>query len=167
MSHPKTIEGQLNASGLSFGLLASRFNGFVVDPMMAGAQDTLIRHGARIEDLERVWVPGAFEIPLAARKMAASGRYHGIVVIGAIIRGATPHFDHLAAQVTKDLAQVAMEQEIPLGFGVLTTDTVEQAIERAGTKAGNKGVEAAIGALEMVHVLRQLEGESPVPEASR
>jgi len=154
----KTIEGQLRADGLRFGLVAGRFNSLVVEHMVGGAEDALVRHGANSDDLTLVRVPGSFEIPLAAKRLAASGRYDGIIALGAVIRGSTPHFDYVAAEVTKGLAQVQMDAEVPMGYGVLTTDTVEQAIERAGTKAGNKGADAAMAALEMANVLTRLEG---------
>ena len=154
----KTIEGQLRADGLRFGLVAGRFNSLVVEHMVGGAEDALVRHGAESDHLTLVRVPGSFEIPLAAKRLAASGRYDGIIALGAVIRGSTPHFDYVAAEVTKGLAQVQMDAEMPMGYGVLTTDTVEQAIERAGTKAGNKGADAAMAALEMANVLTRLEG---------
>ncbi|HKL76757.1 MAG TPA: 6,7-dimethyl-8-ribityllumazine synthase [Gammaproteobacteria bacterium] len=154
----KTIEGQLRADGLRFGLVAGRFNSLVVEHMVGGAEDALVRHGADRDDLTLVRVPGSFEIPLAAKRMAASGQYDAIIALGAVIRGSTPHFDYVAAEVTKGLAQVQMDAEMPMGYGVLTTDTVEQAIERAGTKAGNKGADAAMAALEMANVLTRLEG---------
>jgi len=154
----KTIEGQLRADGLRFGLVAGRFNSLVVEHMVGGAEDALVRHGAESDHLTLVRVPGSFEIPLAAKRLAASGRYDGIIALGAVIRGSTPHFDYVAAEVTKGLAQVQMDAEVPMGYGVLTTDTVEQAIERAGTKAGNKGADAAMAALEMANVLTRLEG---------
>jgi 6,7-dimethyl-8-ribityllumazine synthase len=154
----KTIEGQLSASGLRFGLVASRFNSLVVDHMVGGAEDILVRHGAASDDLTLLRVPGSFEIPLAAQRLAASGRFDAVIALGAVIRGSTPHFDYIAAEVTKGLAQVQMGADIPVGYGVITTDTVEQAIERAGTKAGNKGADAAMAAMEMVQALKQLEG---------
>ena len=154
----KTIEGQLDAKGLRFGLVASRFNSLVVDHMVGGAEDILVRHGVRPEDLTLVKVPGSFELPLATKRLAAGQGFDAVIALGAVIRGATPHFDHIAGEVTKGLAQVQMESGLPIGYGVITTDTVEQAIERAGTKAGNKGADAAMAALEMVNVLRQLEG---------
>ncbi|HKJ71520.1 MAG TPA: 6,7-dimethyl-8-ribityllumazine synthase [Gammaproteobacteria bacterium] len=154
----KTIEGRLEAGGLRFGLVASRFNSLVVDHMVGGAEDILVRHGAASDDMTLLRVPGSFEIPLAARRLAASGRFDAVIALGAVIRGATPHFDYIAAEVTKGLAQVQMEAGIPVGYGVITTDTVEQAIERAGTKAGNKGADAAMAAMEMVQALKQLEG---------
>ncbi|MFA9461914.1 6,7-dimethyl-8-ribityllumazine synthase [Thiohalorhabdus methylotrophus] len=154
----KTIEGQLDASGLRFGLVASRFNSLVVDHMVGGAEDILVRNGASGDDLTLVRVPGSFEIPLAAQRMAASGRFDAVIALGAVIRGSTPHFDYVAAEVSKGLAQVQMESGIPVGYGIITTDTLEQAIERAGTKAGNKGADAAMAAMEMVRVLGKFEG---------
>ena len=153
----KTIEGQLSASGLRFGLVASRFNSLVVDHMVGGAEDILVRHGAASDDMTLLRVPGSFEIPLAAKRLAMSGRFDAVIALGAVIRGSTPHFDYIAAEVTKGLAQVQMGADIPVGYGVITTDTVEQAIERAGTKAGNKGADAAMAALETARVLEQLE----------
>jgi 6,7-dimethyl-8-ribityllumazine synthase len=152
----RTIEGQLTAEGLKFALVASRFNDFIVDKLVGGALDFLLRHGAKSEDITLVRVPGAFEMPLVAKKLAASGRYDGIVCLGAVIRGATPHFDYVASEVSKGLAQTALESGVPVGFGVLTTDSLEQAIERAGSKAGNKGVDAASATLEVIRVLGQL-----------
>lgn len=156
MLHLKTIEGQLDASGLKFALVASRFNDFIVDKLVGGAVDYLARHGANREDMTLVRLPGAFEMPVVAKKLAQKGEYDAIICLGAVIRGSTPHFDYVASEVTKGLAQVALEYGVPVGFGVLTTDTLEQAIERAGSKAGNKGVEAASAALESVRVLEQL-----------
>jgi 6,7-dimethyl-8-ribityllumazine synthase len=156
MLHLKTIEGQLNASGLKFALVATRFNDFIVDKLVGGAVDYLVRHGANREDMTLVRLPGAFEMPVVAKKLAQKGEYDAIICLGAVIRGSTPHFDFVANEVSKGLAQVALDSGIPVGFGVLTTDTLEQAIERAGSKAGNKGVEAASAALESVRVLEQL-----------
>ncbi|MDO9632113.1 MAG: 6,7-dimethyl-8-ribityllumazine synthase [Humidesulfovibrio sp.] len=156
MAHIKTVEGQLDAKGLKVAILASRFNDFIVDKLVGGAVDALTRHGASREDLTLVRIPGAFEMPLVAQKLAASGKYDGIVCVGAVIRGATPHFDFVASECAKGLAQVSMQHNIPLGFGVLTTDNLEQAIERAGSKAGNKGVDAAMAMLETARVLAQL-----------
>ena len=156
MLHIKTIEGKYDAKGLRFALVASRFNDFIVDKLIAGAIDYLIRHGAVEDDLTVIRVPGAFEMPLAARKAAQSGRYHGVICLGAVIRGATPHFDFVAAEASKGLAHVALETGMPIGFGLLTTDTLEQAIERAGAKAGNKGADAAAAALETIRVLEQI-----------
>ena len=156
MAHIKTIEGQLDAKGLKVAIVASRFNDFIVDKLVGGAVDALVRHGASREDLTLVRIPGAFEMPLVAQKLAASKKFDGIVCVGAVIRGATPHFDFVANECAKGLAQVSMEHNMPLGFGVLTTDNLEQAIERAGSKAGNKGVDAAMAMLETARVLAQL-----------
>ena len=155
MNQIKTIDGHLNAADLKFAILATRFNDFIVDRLVGGAVDYLIRHGGSEENLTIVRVPGAFEMPLACKKLAASGKYDGIVAVGAVIR-ATPHFDFVAAEATKGLAHVSLESGVPVGFGLLTTDNIEQAIERAGTKAGNKGVEAASAVLETVRVLQQI-----------
>ncbi|MDO3380019.1 6,7-dimethyl-8-ribityllumazine synthase [Geoalkalibacter halelectricus] len=152
----KTIEGKLDATGLKFGLIVSRFNSFISDRLLEGAQDALVRHGAQAADLDIIRVPGAFEIPLVAQKAAASGRYDALICLGAVIRGSTPHFDYVSAEVTKGIAHVSLDSGLPVSFGVLTTDNLEQAIERAGTKAGNKGFEAAVGAIEMVNLLRNL-----------
>jgi 6,7-dimethyl-8-ribityllumazine synthase len=156
MPHIKTIEGQLDAKGLKVAIVASRFNDFIVDKLIGGAVDALSRHGASREDLTLVKIPGAFEMPLIAKKLAASGKYDGIVCVGAVIRGATPHFDVVVNECAKGLAAVSMEFCIPLGFGVLTTDNLEQAIERAGCKAGNKGVDAAMAMLETARVAAQI-----------
>ncbi|MEE4376381.1 MAG: 6,7-dimethyl-8-ribityllumazine synthase [Candidatus Competibacteraceae bacterium] len=151
------IEGDFIAEGARFAIVASRFNSFIVDSLVAGAVDALRRHGIEESAIDLVKVPGAFEMPLAVQRLAASERYDAIVALGAVIRGSTPHFEYVAGECTKGLAMVAMEHDIPVGFGVLTVDTIEQAVERAGTKAGNKGVEAALSALEMVSLLRRLE----------
>lgn len=156
MSQIRTIEGQMTAKGLTFAILAARFNDTIVDRLVGGAVDYLSRHGADREDLTIVRVPGAFEMPLAAKKLAKSGKYSAVICLGAVVRGHTPHFDFVAGECTKGLAQVCLETGVPVGFGLLTTDNLEQAIERAGTKAGNKGVEAAAAALELVRVLEQL-----------
>lgn len=156
MLHINTIEGQLDAKGLKFALVAGRFNDFITERLVGGAVDYLTRHGGDRADITLVRVPGAFEIPLAAKKLATSGKYHGVVCLGAVIRGATPHFEYVANECVKGLAHVMLEANVPVGFGVLTVDTLEQAIERAGSKAGNKGVEAAAAVLEMVRVLEQL-----------
>ena len=153
---PKVIEGKLDAKGLRVGLLVSRFNSFVSDRLVEGAIDALLRHGAVQEDIHIVRVPGAFEIPPAARKMAASARYDAIVCLGAVIRGATPHFDYVSAEVSKGVASVSIDSGIPVLFGVLTTDIIEQAIERAGSKAGNKGFDAAMAAIEMANLYKAL-----------
>ncbi|MCF8103953.1 MAG: 6,7-dimethyl-8-ribityllumazine synthase [Desulfohalobiaceae bacterium] len=160
MSQIRTIEGHLQAEGLKFALIASRFNDFIVDKLISGAVDYFLRHGAEQENLTLIRVPGAFEMPLIAKKTAAQNQYSGLVCLGAVIRGATPHFDFVAAEVAKGLAQISLESGLPLGFGILTTDTLEQAIERAGSKAGNKGVEASQAVLEAVRVLEQLSPAS-------
>ncbi len=157
MSKFKTVEGDLQVRGARFALLVTRFNSFVVDSLLEGALDTLRRHGAEEGDLHVVRVPGAFEMPLVAARLAKTGDYDAIVALGAVIRGGTPHFEYVAGECTKGLAGVSMQHDIPVGFGVLTVDTIEQAIERAGTKAGNKGAEAALSAIEMVNVLRNLD----------
>ena len=151
MSKSKTIEGDLVCRGTKFGLVVSRFNSFINDSLLAGAVDSLKRHGAEDADLEIVKVPGAYELPLAIKTMAESGKYDAIVALGSVIRGGTPHFDYVA------MSSVMLHHNIPVAFGVLTVDTIEQAIERAGTKAGNKGEEAALSALEMVNLLKQFK----------
>src|SRR5438132_2393007 len=155
---PETIAGQLVATGLRFGIAVSRFNTSITGRPLAGALDALERHGADMEAVDVVWVPGTFEIPIVAQRLAASGRYQAVICLGCLIRGGTPHFDYLAAEVTKGVAQTGMSTGIPTIFGVLTTDTIEQAIERAGTKAGNKGFDAAMAAIEMADVMRQIGG---------
>lgn len=152
----KIIEGKLDASGQRFGLVVSRFNSFICDRLVEGALDALLRHGASREDIQIVRVPGAFEIPMVAKKMAATGRYDALICLGAVIRGATPHFDYVSAEVSKGVASVSLDAGIPVAFGVLTTDNIEQAIERAGSKAGNKGSEAAVTAIEMVNLFKVL-----------
>jgi 6,7-dimethyl-8-ribityllumazine synthase len=153
---PKILEGRLDAKGLKIGILVSRFNSFISDRLVDGAVDALLRHGADQDNLVVVRVPGAFEIPPAARKMASSGRYDALICLGAVIRGATPHFDYVSAEVSKGIAAVSMEAGIPVTFGVLTTDTLEQAIERAGSKAGNKGFDAAMAAIEMANLYQSM-----------
>ena len=150
---PRVLEAKLLAEGKRFALLASRFNDFITDRLVGGAVDALVRSGARDEDIDVVKVPGAFEIPLVARKLAASSRYHAVVCLGAVIRGATPHFDYVAAEVSKGVAHVGLETGVPVIFGIITADTIEQAIERAGTKAGNKGWCAAMAAVEMANLM--------------
>jgi 6,7-dimethyl-8-ribityllumazine synthase len=150
---PKIIEAKLLAEGKKFALVVSRFNNFITDRLQDGAVDGLLRSGARDNDIEIVKVPGAFEIPLMAKKMAATRRYHAVICLGAVIRGATPHFDYVSAEVSKGIALVSLESEVPVIFGIVTADTIEQAIERAGTKAGNKGWDAAISAVEMANLL--------------
>lgn len=152
----KIFEGKLIAEGLKFGIIVGRFNEFIGGKLLSGAMDALKRHGVKEEDIHITWVPGAFEIPLVAKKMAKSGRYDGIICLGAVIRGATPHFDYVSAEVTKGVASVSLDTEIPVIFGVLTTDNIEQAIERAGTKSGNKGYDAAITAIEMANLLKEI-----------
>ena len=156
MPHIKTIEGKLAAQGLKIALVASRFNDMIVDRLVGGAVDYLTRHGLERENLTLVRIPGAFELPLVCAKLAKSGKYDGIVALGAIIRGATPHFDFVAAEATKGIASVSLDTGVPIGFGLLTTDSIEQAVERAGSKAGNKGVEASAALLETIRVLEQL-----------
>jgi 6,7-dimethyl-8-ribityllumazine synthase len=153
----KTIEGALTVNKARFCLVVARFNSFVVESLLEGAIDTLKRHGADESDITIVRVPGAFEMPLALEKLAAKGDYDAIVALGAVIRGGTPHFDYVAGECVKGMAQVSLQHGVPIAFGVLTVDTIEQAIERAGTKAGNKGGEAALSAIEMVNVLRQID----------
>lgn len=153
----QTWEGNLTAAGLSIGLVVSRFNDFITGRLLDGALDALRRHGAEDERVTVVRVPGAYEIPLTAKKLAASGRYDAVVCLGAVIRGATPHFDYIAGEVAKGVAVAALETGVPIAFGVLTTETIEQAIERAGTKAGNKGFDAACSAIEMANLFRQMK----------
>jgi len=150
------IEGQLIATGLRFGVVVSRFNTFITGRLLEGALDALQRHGARADAVDVVWVPGTFEIPVVAQQMANSGTYQSIICLGCLIRGGTPHFDYLAGEVTKGVAQVGLNSGIPTIFGVLTTDTIEQAVERAGTKVGNKGFDAGVTAIEMADVMRRL-----------
>ncbi|MEW5747125.1 MAG: 6,7-dimethyl-8-ribityllumazine synthase [Nitrospirota bacterium] len=152
----KIIEGELQAKGLTFGIVVSRFNDFITSRLLDGAVDALVRHGAQEEDLEVVKVPGAFEIPLAAKRMAAKGAYNAIICLGTVIRGATPHFEYVAGEVSKGIAAASLETGVPIAFGVITSDTIEQAVERAGTKAGNKGWDAAITAIEMAQVFKKL-----------
>jgi 6,7-dimethyl-8-ribityllumazine synthase len=154
---PKIIEAKLLAEGKKFSLIVSRFNDFISERLLEGALDGLLRSGARDEDIDIVKVPGAFEIPLMAKKMAATKRYHAVICLGAVIRGATPHFDYVSAEVSKGVAAVGLETEVPVIFGVVTTDTIEQAIERAGTKAGNKGWNAAIAAIEMANLIEVVD----------
>ena len=156
---PRFVEGKLNAQGLKFGIVVSRFNDFISEHLLSGALDVLIRHGAGDGDIEVIRVPGAFEIPQAARKMAQSKKYDALICLGAVIRGSTPHFDYIAAEVSKGVAMIGLESEIPVTFGVLTTDTIEQAIERAGSKAGNKGGDAALSAIEMANLYREMKGK--------
>ena len=149
----KTLEAHLNAEGKKFALVVSRFNDFITDKLLSGALDALVRSGAKDNDIQIVRVPGAFEIPLVAKKMANPKKVNAIICLGAVIRGATPHFDYVSAEVSKGIAQVSLDSEVPIIFGIVTTDTIEQAIERAGTKAGNKGWSAAMAAVEMANLL--------------
>lgn len=153
----KLYEGKLVAESIKVGIVCARFNEFIVSKLLGGCEDTLLRHGVQAEDISVAWVPGAFEIPLIASKMAKSGKYDAVIALGAVIRGNTSHYDYVCSEVSKGIAAVALESGIPVMFGVLTTDTIEQAIERAGTKAGNKGTECAQGAIEMVNLIRALD----------
>lgn len=153
----KIYEGKLIAEGIRVGIVAARFNEFIVSKLLSGCEDGLLRHGARPDDIAVAWVPGAFEIPLAAAKMAGSGKYDAVIALGAVIRGSTSHYDYVCSEVSKGVASTALSTGVPVLFGVLTTDTIEQAIERAGTKAGNKGAECAQGAIEMVNLFRAME----------
>ncbi|AAP96019.1 6,7-dimethyl-8-ribityllumazine synthase [[Haemophilus] ducreyi] len=150
------ITGNLVATGLKFSIVTARFNDFINDKLLSGAVDTLVRHGAVESDIDTVWVPGAFEIPLVAKKMAESGKYDAVICLGTVIRGSTTHYDYVCNEVAKGIGAVALQTGVPIMFGVLTTESIEQAIERAGTKAGNKGAECALGAIEMVNVLKAL-----------
>lgn len=153
---PKIIEGKLVSSGKKYGIIVSRFNEFISGKLLAGALDALQRHGVQDGEITVAWTPGSFEIPMVARKMALSGDYDAVIALGAVIRGSTPHFDYVAAEVSKGVAHVTLDTQVPVAFGVLTTDTIEQAVERAGTKSGNKGFDAACTAIEMVNLLEQL-----------
>lgn len=153
---PQFLEGKLDATGLRFGIVVSRFNSFIGERLLEGALDAIVRHGGADGDITVARVPGAFEIPLTAKKLAESGKYDALICLGAVIRGATPHFDYVAAEVSKGIASVSLEAGVPVAFGVLTTDSIEQAIERAGTKAGNKGFEAAVTAIETANLLKGL-----------
>ena len=154
----RTLEGKVVAKEIKVGIVAARFNEFIVSKLVAGARDGLLRHDVKDEDIDLAWVPGAFEIPLIASKMAKSGKYDAVICLGAVIRGATSHYDYVCSEVSKGIASVSLSSDIPVMFGVLTTDNIEQAIERAGTKAGNKGYDCALGAIERVNLVRQLEG---------
>lgn len=153
----KILEGFYEGKGLKIAIVASRFNEFITSKLVSGAEDCLRRHNVNEDDMTLAWVPGAFEIPLMAKKLAKSGNYDAVICVGAVIRGATSHYDYVCAEVSKGIASVSLETEVPVLFGVLTTDTIEQAIERAGTKAGNKGYDCAMSALELVQVLRNAE----------
>ena len=147
------IQGNLIARGLKIGIVASRFNEFIVSKLISGAEDGLLRHGAEEENIDLAWVPGAFELPFAAKKMALSGKYNAVICLGAVIRGSTSHYDLVCAEVSKGIANVGLSSQVPVIFGVLTTDSIEQAIERAGTKSGNKGFDAALSAIEMANLI--------------
>lgn len=155
----KILEGKMISKNgaMKIGIVASRFNEFIVSKLIGGARDGLLRHDVSEDDIELAWVPGAFEIPVVAKKMAETKKYDAIICLGAVIRGSTSHYDYVCAEVSKGIAQVSMNAEIPVMFGILTTDTIEQAIERAGTKAGNKGYECALGAIEMVNLLKEIQ----------
>ena len=152
----KVHEGNLVATGLKFGIVVSRFNVFITSRLLDGALDALRRHGANEEDVEIFWVPGSFEIPPTAKKLALSGRYDALICLGAIIRGATPHFEYVSSEAAKGIAQVAMQTEVPTIYGIITADTIEQAIERAGTKMGNRGADAAVAAIEMANLYKEM-----------
>ncbi|MBN1277300.1 MAG: 6,7-dimethyl-8-ribityllumazine synthase [Deltaproteobacteria bacterium] len=154
---PRVVEGQLSADGFSFAIVVSRFNDFICSKLTEGAIDALARHGASDEQISLIKVPGAFETPLVAKRLAKSGNYDAVICLGAVIRGATPHFDYVAAEVSKGIASVSLESGVPVTFGVLTTDNLEQAIDRAGSKSGNKGYDAAMAAIEMVNLFKELE----------
>ena len=156
MSKMTIIEGDLVVNGSKFGIAISRFNSFITDSLLSGCIDTLKRHGAKESEMTVVHVPGAFELPFIVQRMAQSKKYDGIIVLGAVIRGGTPHFEYVAGECTKGIGQLSLQQDMPISFGVLTVDTIEQAIERAGTKAGNKGSEAAITAIEMVNLIKNI-----------
>ncbi len=150
------LEGKLTAKDMKVAIVVARFNEFITSKLLSGAVDCLIRHEAKDEDITVAWVPGAFEIPMACKKLAESGKYDAVIALGAVIRGATPHFDYVCAEASKGIAQVSMQTGVPVGFGVLTTENIQQAIERAGTKAGNKGVDCAMSAMEMVNLFKAM-----------
>ena len=152
----KTLEGKLTAKNMKIAIVVARFNEFITSKLLSGCIDCLIRHEAADEDLTVAWVPGAFEIPMAAKKLAESGKYDAVICLGAVIRGATPHFDYVCAEASKGIAQVSMQTGVPVAFGVLTTENIQQAVERAGTKAGNKGVDCAMTAMEMVDLFKEM-----------
>ena len=152
----KTLEGKLTAKNMKIAIVVARFNEFITSKLLSGCIDCLIRHEAADEDLTVAWVPGAFEIPMAAKKLAESGKYDAVICLGAVIRGATPHFDYVCADASKGIAQVSMQTGVPVAFGVLTTENIQQAVERAGTKAGNKGVDCAMTAMEMVNLFKEM-----------
>lgn len=152
----KTLEGKLTAKNMKIAIVVARFNEFITSKLLSGCVDCLIRHEAADDDLTVAWVPGAFEIPMAAKKLAESGKYDAVICLGAVIRGATPHFDYVCAEASKGIAQVSMQTGVPVAFGVLTTENIQQAVERAGTKAGNKGVDCAMTAMEMVNLFKEM-----------
>lgn len=152
----KVLEGNVVGSNMKIGIVASRFNEFIVSKLVGGAEDALVRHGVETDNIELAWVPGAFEIPMIAQKMAESKKYDAIIALGAVIKGATDHYDYVCAEISKGIANVSMKTEVPVLFGVLTTDNIEQAIERAGTKAGNKGYDVACSAIEMINLMKKL-----------
>lgn len=152
----KTLEGKLQAEGLKVAIVVARFNEFITSKLLGGATDILVRHGANAEDITIAWVPGAFEIPLAAQKLAMSKKFDTVICLGAVIRGATSHYDYVCSEVSKGIAHVSLETGVPVAFGILTTENIEQAVERAGTKSGNKGADAAVSAIEMVNLLKNI-----------
>ncbi|SDL89028.1 6,7-dimethyl-8-ribityllumazine synthase [Halarsenatibacter silvermanii] len=152
----RVIEGDLNGEGIEAGVVISRYNDFITGNLLEGAKDAMIRHGVDEDDIDVAWVPGSFEIPMAANKMVDSGRYDGVICLGAVIRGDTPHFEYVSSEVSKGIAKIGLDADIPVTFGILTTDTIEQAVERAGTKAGNKGFEAAVSMLEMANLMKNI-----------
>ncbi|MBR1815598.1 MAG: 6,7-dimethyl-8-ribityllumazine synthase [Lachnospiraceae bacterium] len=152
----KILEGNMVADGIKIGIVASRFNEFIVSKLISGAEDGLIRHGVNEDDITLAWVPGAFEIPVIAKKMASSGKYDAVICLGAVIRGATSHYDYVCNEVSKGIAAASMETGVPVMFGIVTTENIEQAIERAGTKAGNKGYDCALGAIEMINLIKNV-----------
>ena len=162
-----TFQGHLNAAGLRFGIVVARFNDFITSRLLAGAIDALVRHGASEQDIDVAWVPGSLELGPAARRMVDTGRYDAVICLGAVIRGATPHFDYVASQTARTIAELALQGPIPVLFGVLTADTLEQAIERAGTKMGNRGAEVAIAAIEMANLYRALPPVAPASTSAR
>ena len=153
----RTLEGKMVADGIKIGIVVARFNEFITSKLLGGAMDGLVRHGMDEDDVDVAWVPGAFEIPLIAKKMANSGKYDAVIALGAVIRGSTSHYDYVCNEVSKGVAAASMESGVPVMFGIVTTENIEQAIERAGTKAGNKGYDCALGALEMVNLIREIE----------
>ena len=152
----RSFEGTLLGKGLKFGLVVSRFNEFITNRLLEGAQDALLRHGVGAEDMDIAWVPGSFEVPLIARKMAATGKYDAVICLAAVIRGGTPHFEYVASQITRDISRVSLEAGLPVIFGVITADTLEEAIERAGTKMGNKGFQAAVSGIEVANLVKSI-----------